>query len=189
MPDRNATDRLDTELRRIAEALVAEAPDVPKSLPANPVVVRLHGGPGRRYLLVVAVVVAVVSLVGALLAATRRGADDADVRVNQQPAVTGPPVGEAAPTCAGEAEGRLFIGSLLPETGDLAPLGAPMVAAASLAVEEINAAGGVLASPLRTSEAIRATATRAWRTSRSTLISPPGSTPSSAPRPPASRST
>ena len=148
MPDRYATDRLDTELRRIAEALVAEAPDVPESLPANPVVVRLHGGPGRRYLLVVAVVVGVVSLVGALLAATRRGADDADVRVNQQPAVTGPPVGEAAPTCPGEADGHLFIGSLLPETGDLAPLGAPMVAGASLAVEEINASGGVLGQPV-----------------------------------------
>ena len=148
MPDRNATDRLDTELRRIAEALVAEAPDVPESLPANPVVVRLHGGPGRRYLVVVAVVVAVVSLVGALLAATRRGADDADVRVNQQPVVTGPPVGDAAPTCAGEADGRLFIGGLLPETGALAALGPPMSASASLAVEEINAAGGVLGQPV-----------------------------------------
>ncbi len=148
MPDRNATDRLDAELRRIAEALVAGAPDVPESLPAYPVVVRLHGSPRRRHLLVVAVVVGVVSLVGALLVATRRGADDADVRVNQQPAVTGPPVGEAAPTCAGEANGRLFIGSLLPEAGDLAPLGAPMVAGASLAVEEINAAGGVLGQPV-----------------------------------------
>ncbi|HKA83633.1 MAG TPA: ABC transporter substrate-binding protein [Acidimicrobiales bacterium] len=148
MPDRHTTDRLDIELRRIAEALVAEAPEVPESLPANHVVVRLHGGPRRRYLLVAAVVVGVVSLVGALLAATRRAADDADVRVNQQPAVTGPPVGEAAPTCAGDADGRLLIGGLLPETGDLASLGAPMIAAASLAVEEINAAGGVLGRPV-----------------------------------------
>jgi branched-chain amino acid transport system substrate-binding protein len=148
MPDRNATDRLDTELRRIAEALVAEAPDIPESLPASPAVVRLHGGPRRRYLLVVAAAVGIVSLVGALLAATRRAADDADVRVNQQPAVTGPPVGEAAPTCAGEADGRLLIGGLLPETGALAALGPPMSAAASLAVEEINGAGGVLGQPV-----------------------------------------
>jgi branched-chain amino acid transport system substrate-binding protein len=148
MPDRNATDSLDTELRRIAEALVAEAPDVPESLPANPVVVRLHGGPRRRYLLAVAVVAGVVSLVGALLAATRRGADDADVRVNQQPAVTGPPDGEAAPACAGEADGRMLIGGLMPETGDLATLGPAMNAAAFLAAEEINAAGGVLGQAL-----------------------------------------
>lgn len=148
MPDRTPTRHLDTELRRIAEALVAEAPDVPVSLPAGPAVVRLHGGPRRRHLLVVAVVVGVLSLVGALLAATRQAADDADVRVDQQPAVTGPPVGEAAPTCAGEADGRLLIGGLLPETGALADLGPPMSAAASLAVGDINAAGGVLGQPV-----------------------------------------
>jgi branched-chain amino acid transport system substrate-binding protein len=42
----------------------------------------------------------------------------------------------------------LSIGGLLPTTGDLAALGPPMSAAASLAVEEINAAGGVLGQPV-----------------------------------------
>lgn len=42
------------------------------------------------------------------------------------------------------AEGPLTIGTLLPETGDLAFLGPPEIAGARLAVEDINAAGGVL---------------------------------------------
>lgn len=50
----------------------------------------------------------------------------------------------AAPTCTGESDGVLSIGGLLPETGSLAFLGPPEFAAAALAVEEINEAGGVL---------------------------------------------
>ncbi len=50
---------------------------------------------------------------------------------------------EAAPTCAGESDGVLQIGGLLPQTGNLAFLGPPEEAGAALAVEEINAAGGV----------------------------------------------
>jgi ABC-type branched-subunit amino acid transport system substrate-binding protein len=70
-----------------------------------------------------------------------------DVEVGQEPA-TGPPTGEAAPTCTGEEDGILRIGGLLPATGDLAFLGPPMIAAASLAVDEINAEGGVLDRPV-----------------------------------------
>ncbi len=44
----------------------------------------------------------------------------------------------------GEGDGVLTIGTLLPVTGDLAFLGPPEVAGARLAVEDINAAGGVL---------------------------------------------
>lgn len=44
----------------------------------------------------------------------------------------------------GTADGVLKIGSLLPETGDLAFLGPPEFAGVELAIEEINAAGGVL---------------------------------------------
>ena len=57
---------------------------------------------------------------------------------------------EATTTTEGEAmvsasaDGVLTIGTLLPETGDLAFLGPPEVAGARLAVEDINAAGGVL---------------------------------------------
>lgn len=50
----------------------------------------------------------------------------------------------AAPTCTGESDGVLSIGALLPETGSLAFLGPPEIAAAEMAVAEINAAGGVL---------------------------------------------
>ena len=51
---------------------------------------------------------------------------------------------EAAPSCTGETDGTLQIGGLLPQTGNLAFLGPPEEAGAALAVEEMNAAGGVL---------------------------------------------
>ena len=44
----------------------------------------------------------------------------------------------------GESDGVLTIGTLLPETGDLAFLGPPEFAGAELAIQDINAAGGVL---------------------------------------------
>jgi len=51
---------------------------------------------------------------------------------------------EAAPTCTGESDGVLHIGTVLPETGSLAFLGPPEFAGAELAINDINAAGGVL---------------------------------------------
>ena len=45
---------------------------------------------------------------------------------------------------ATKGDGTLTIGSLLPQTGDLAFLGPPEFAGVDLAVEDINAAGGVL---------------------------------------------
>ncbi len=65
--------------------------------------------------------VAVVSILGMVLAAC--GGDDA---------------------VEGEGDGVLTVGTLLPVTGDLAFLGPPEVAGARLAVQDINAAGGVL---------------------------------------------
>lgn len=53
-------------------------------------------------------------------------------------------VGDADPSCEGEEDGALQIGGLLPETGDLAFFGPPMTAGTNLAIEDINAAGGVL---------------------------------------------
>jgi len=50
----------------------------------------------------------------------------------------------AAPTGGANVDGVLTLGTLLPVTGDLAFLGPPEVAGARLAVEDINAAGGVL---------------------------------------------
>ena len=55
-----------------------------------------------------------------------------------------PPLGDAAPTCTGEANGTLSIGGLLPQTGDLSFLGPPEEAGAALAVSDVNAAGGAL---------------------------------------------
>ena len=47
------------------------------------------------------------------------------------------------------AGGPLVIGTLLPLTGNLAFLGPPEVAGAKLAVQDINAAGGVLGAPVQ----------------------------------------
>lgn len=48
------------------------------------------------------------------------------------------------PASGGTSDGVLTIGTLLPETGDLAFLGPPEFAGAELAIEDINAAGGAL---------------------------------------------
>ncbi len=49
----------------------------------------------------------------------------------------------------GATGGPLVIGTLLPLTGNLAFLGPPEVAGAKLAIEDINAAGGVLGQPVQ----------------------------------------
>ena len=49
-----------------------------------------------------------------------------------------------APDGGGTADGVLKVGTILPETGDLAFLGPPEFAGAQLAINEINDAGGVL---------------------------------------------
>ncbi len=56
----------------------------------------------------------------------------------------------AAPETGGEtaAVDPLLLGYLLPETGQLAFLGPPMIAGVQLAVQEINDAGGLLGSPI-----------------------------------------
>ena len=51
---------------------------------------------------------------------------------------------EEEPAASGDTEGQLVIGGLLPETGNLAFLGPPEIAGVNLAVQDINAAGGVL---------------------------------------------
>jgi branched-chain amino acid transport system substrate-binding protein len=55
---------------------------------------------------------------------------------------------ETTTTAAGRANGILELGTLLPETGDLAILGPPMIGAVNMAVRDINAAGGVLGQPV-----------------------------------------
>ncbi|SDG79891.1 branched-chain amino acid transport system substrate-binding protein [Sinosporangium album] len=52
------------------------------------------------------------------------------------------------PATAAKGDGTLTIGTLLPRTGDLAYLGPPEFAGVDVAIEEINAAGGVLGKPV-----------------------------------------
>jgi len=52
--------------------------------------------------------------------------------------------GGAAPT----GDGVLHVGTFLPQTGDLAYLGPPEFAGVDLAIQDINAAGGVLGKPV-----------------------------------------
>ncbi len=59
-----------------------------------------------------------------------------------------PPLGDAAPSCTGEADGTLNIGGLLPQTGDLSFLGPPEEAGVALAVADVNAGGGVLGTDM-----------------------------------------
>jgi branched-chain amino acid transport system substrate-binding protein len=47
------------------------------------------------------------------------------------------------------ADGTLFIGAFLPQTGAGAALGGPMIAAVQTAVDQINDAGGVLGRPVK----------------------------------------
>jgi branched-chain amino acid transport system substrate-binding protein len=70
----------------------------------------------------------------------------------QQPATENPAVKKCEPAQA-KASGQpstapLKIGTVLPETGSLNFLGPPQFAAVSVAVKEINAAGGVLGNPV-----------------------------------------
>jgi ABC-type branched-subunit amino acid transport system substrate-binding protein len=58
-------------------------------------------------------------------------------------------VAQVAVEASREGDGEFVIGSLLPETGSLAFLGPPEFAGVNLAVEEINAAGGVLGKPTK----------------------------------------
>ena len=52
-------------------------------------------------------------------------------------------------TAASKGDGVLTIGTLLPQTGDLAFLGPPEFAGVGTAVNDINAAGGVLGKPVK----------------------------------------
>ncbi len=69
--------------------------------------------------------------------------DEANATTNEGPAPAAPGTTSPEP---------LVIGTLLPLTGDLAFLGPPEVAGARLAVQEINAAGGVLGQDVRLEE-------------------------------------
>lgn len=62
------------------------------------------------------------------------------------------PSGTQAPVRA-SSDGRLTLGTLLPRTGSLASLGAPERDGVALAVQDVDAAGGVLGKPVRVVDA------------------------------------
>ncbi|TFV46877.1 ABC transporter substrate-binding protein [Blastococcus sp. TF02A_35] len=66
--------------------------------------------------------------------------DEANAASDEGPAAAAPGATSTDP---------LIIGTLLPQTGDLAFLGPPEIAGADLAVQEINEAGGVLGQPVQ----------------------------------------
>jgi Periplasmic binding protein len=61
--------------------------------------------------------------------------------------------GQALVTPIPKGNGVLKIGTILPETGDLAFLNPPEVAGVDLAIQEVNDAGGVLGKPVETTSA------------------------------------
>jgi branched-chain amino acid transport system substrate-binding protein len=79
-------------------------------------------------------ILAVGTVLALVLAACGGDDDDGDAGDTGETTTTGE---------APEGDGVLTIGSLLPSTGTLANLGPPMINAVKMAVEEINAAGGV----------------------------------------------
>jgi len=91
--------------------------------------------------------VAVVAAGSLALAAC--GGDDAEDDTSASPSESAS-AGAEGPT--NEADGVLKLGTLLPQTGSLASLGPPEIAGVKLAVEEINAAGGVLGKPVTVSD-------------------------------------
>src|SRR6266536_218846 len=67
--------------------------------------------------------------------------------------VSGGAAGAAGPKPTGYADGTLTIGQLAPQTGALSNIVQSLTTPVSLAVDEINAAGGVLDKPVRYTQA------------------------------------
>lgn len=107
---------------------------------------------GHKVRWIVAGVVALALLMGAVAAAamhwTTPASDAVDAASANEGEASGAPEDSAASAdpCSVDS---LVLGSLLPLTGDQAFLGPSGTAAVSLALVEINAAGGVLDSPVR----------------------------------------
>jgi ABC-type branched-subunit amino acid transport system substrate-binding protein len=82
-------------------------------------------------------------LATATLVLTACGSDTEEPDSADEPTTSASP-SEDESAAEPKGDGTLRIGSLLPQTGDLAFLGPPEFAGVDLAVEDINAAGGVL---------------------------------------------
>jgi ABC-type branched-chain amino acid transport systems, periplasmic component len=89
---------------------------------------------------------AAIGAASLVLAACGGSSDDSG---SPTPTPTETSTSEPAPSPDAEcANDQLIIGTLLPATGDLAFLGPPEYAGVDLAVEEVNAGGGVLGQPI-----------------------------------------
>ncbi len=91
---------------------------------------------------------AVPLLVGAV-ALSACGSSSKSTSPSGSPSAASPSGGSASPAARPKATDQLTIGTLLPETGDLAFLGPPEIAGTSLAINDISAAGGVLGKPVK----------------------------------------
>jgi branched-chain amino acid transport system substrate-binding protein len=83
-------------------------------------------------------------LATATLVLTACGSDTEEPDSADEPTTSASPSEEESPAAEPKGDGTLRIGSLLPQTGDLAFLGPPEFAGVDLAIQDINAAGGVL---------------------------------------------
>ncbi len=96
-----------------------------------------------------AVVLATASL--ALTACGNSGSNNASGGTSASASSSAP--SQSSSASGGKGNGVLTIGTLLPQTGDLAFLGPPEFAGVDAAVQDINAAGGVLGKPVQQTKA------------------------------------
>ena len=92
--------------------------------------------------------IAILALVAAACGVSDGGSDEAvvEVETTEAPATTEAPTTTAAPAPASDP---LILASLMPLSGDLASLGPGIALGAALAVEQINAAGGINGQPVQ----------------------------------------
>jgi hypothetical protein len=101
--------------------------------------------PGTRWFRPLARPLALSLLAGACSGDDDDGAPSGAARAERpEDDPASPTAGDAEPTCQGASDGVLRIGGLLPETGSWQLIGRAQKAAAQLAVDDVNAAGGVL---------------------------------------------
>ena len=90
--------------------------------------------------------IAILALVAAACGGSDGGSEaEVEVETTEAPATTEAPTTTAAPAPAGDP---LILASLMPLSGDLASLGPGIALGAALAVEQINAAGGINGQPV-----------------------------------------
>ncbi len=90
---------------------------------------------------------AVVAASALLLAAC--GGSDSESGAGSEESSSAEPSEEKSDGGGRKGDGTLVVGTLLPQTGDLAFLGPPEFAGVDLAVKEVNEAGGVNGSPVK----------------------------------------